>query len=1009
MEKFKTLNQISKIMRFTVLQLIILSLSLTCLHANTTNAQNILKERLTLSEQNAELKNVLAKIEEQMKVSFTYSAQKISIDEIVSVEVNNEPLNVVLNQLFAPLAIDYKVYNDRTIILTKGVLQTETLIFASGKVSDESGAPLVGASIIEKGTSNGTITDNEGAFSFNVNDGAILAISYTGYVSQEVAAGTNLSIVLKEGVDISTLTVLGSRGKPRTDADRPVPIDIISAKELSATGQQDIGQSLHYTAPSFSAVKFGINDLAPLVDPASLRGLSPDQTLVLVNGKRRHKVAFFSNNSGVGKGQLANDINAIPSAAVKRVEILRDGAAAQYGSDAIAGVMNMQLNDSRTGGSVRTYTGVTLTAPKFDEFTNKGTVGENIYGDGFVSDGATFSTGVNFGMPWGDKGFVNTTLTYAHSEPTDRSGTYSHSAGWYTPAQIAAAGFTTDAELIAARGLNMDRAILGTAENTNMGIFVNAGNQMNENWDFYMFGGITQKEVIGGVFSRSPTYTARAVTQLLPNGYNPEVPSELTDWQISTGVKGTFGDDWKADFSVGYSGNNVDLYARNTVNPSMGVLSPTQFYTGSLNVTQTVINADINKTFDKTTVAFGVEQRFESFQQSQGQIESYFPGVDATKPVYDSTGAQIGVVGFKDVGASGREGFTDRSAGEWYRNNTGIYLEVESDITDAFLLAGAVRYENYSDFGGDFSYKLASRYKVTDKIGLRGSINRSFRAPGLAQYQYSNFAQIQFDINGNSIFNPILPLRDQLVQQAFGFSNLNPETSFDIALGVTAQLSTNFTATIDAYQISIDDRIVALGGIDPDDFSQFNGAGYNGITIFTNALDTKTQGLDIVLNYNKAFTETSKLGVTVAANFNKTTDEGVNLPAALAAYSVDNNDLIYLLKGSPTRKIIGSVNYQMGTISVLLRATNFGEVTEPEIKDADGNPQVMGAKTVVDLALTGNISEKFSITLGANNLFDVYPDMLSAAQVRNEVIYSRRVNQFGTMGRFINLSLDYNF
>jgi len=894
----------------------------------------------------------------------------------------------------------------------------------TGKITDASGEPLIGASVIIEGTSIGATTDLDGNFSIDAEEGQTLVISYIGYDTQRVVvdASNSINITLSEGVELESVTIIGSRGKPRTDVERPVPIDVVSATELRQTAQVDIAQSLHYTAPSFSAVKFGINDLAPLVDPASLRGLSPDQTLLLVNGKRRHKVAFFSNNAGVGKGQLANDMNTIPSAAVKRVEILRDGAAALYGSDAIAGVMNMQLKDSKSGGNMNMYFGAALTSPVYDDITNAGEEGEKIYGEDAISDGQTINASANFGTGWGDDGFLNTTLSFSHAEPTDRSGAYAHSSGWYTDAQVAASGVESDEELQRVNSINADNAVLGTAENTNYGIFVNAGKPIGLNWDYYAMGGFTRKTIVGGVFTRTPARTSRAVLEIFPDGYNPEVPTNLTDFQLLSGIKGDLGDDWGLDVSMGYSGNDIQLFARNTVNPSLGAASPTSFYTGGLNVTQTVINADVSKLFGNTSVAFGAETRFESFQQSEGQIESYIAGPLATVEVLDSVGNVIGVDGFKDVGSSGREGYSARSDGEWRRNNTGIYAEVESDITDALLVAVAGRFENYSDFGGDFSWKAAARYKFTENLGLRASVNRSFRAPGLAQYQYSNFSQISFDNDGNSVVEPILPLRDLAVQEAFGFSNLEPETSFDVAAGVTAKFN-EFTLTIDGYRVAIDSRILALGGINPGDFPAFDGTSYDEITIFTNAVNTLTQGLDFVASYRTFFSEESNLGITLAANFNQTEvpDDGVNLPSGLSAYEGDlttaNNDIVYITEGAPKRKIIGSVNYKIGPLGILLRATNFGEVSEPRIRiddettpDIDENePQVMASKTLIDLALTGNINDQFSITLGANNLMDVYPDMLLSAQVRKEVIYSRRVNQFGTTGRFLNLSLNYNF
>ncbi len=892
----------------------------------------------------------------------------------------------------------------------------------TGTITDGGGFPMIGATVSVKGTSQGTTTDINGNFSLDAPEGSTLVVSYVGFQDKEITVSGSdaMSISLSEGVDLESVTVLGSRGKPRTNIDRPVPIDVISVAELNATNQIDIGQSLQYTAPSFNAVKFGINDLAPLVDPASLRGLAPDQTLLLVNGKRRHKVSFFSLNHGVGKGQLGNDINAIPSAAIERAEILRDGAAAQYGSDAIAGVMNMQLKDKRSGGSVRTYAGVGFSKPKYDGIgSNADLEGDPIYGDDMITDGATFSSSVNFGLPWGEDGFVNTTLHGHHSEPYDRSGVYTHSAGWYPddPSLSAEENAARDEELRRLNGIDLDRAVLGAAENTNGGIFINAGKAIDENWDFYTFGGFSKKNIIGGIFSRAAARTDRNALDIFPNGFNPETPSILTDWQIISGANGEVGDGVNIDFSMGYSGNNLDLYNRNTVNPSLGSDSPTEFYTGSLNVTQTLFNADISKNFGDFNLAAGTELRFESFQQSMGQTESWVAGPLATREVdiLDSLGNVIGteVEGFKDVGSTGREGYSDRTDGEWYRNNIGVYVEGEYDVTEDFLINAAVRFENYSDFGGDFSYKAAARYKILDKYAIRASVNRSFRAPSLAQLHYSNFAQIAFDDDGNSVVTPFLPVRDALVQDAFGITELQPETSFDIAAGITGEITNNFTLTLDAYQISIADRVIVSGGIPADAYDQFAGSGYDEINVFTNAVNTTTQGLDFVASYKHFYGENHRMGLTLAANFNKTEVDGYNLPAAFEGQQdniIDQRDIVFLTRGVPNRKIIGTFDYRVKSFSMLARLTNFGSVQDAREIDPDTEEaQVFPSRSVVDLSLTGHVSDKLSVTLGANNLLDVYPDMLYSPNVRGEVIYSRRTNQFGTQGRFINLSINYNW
>ena len=870
-----------------------------------------------------------------------------------------------------------------------------------GSVKADDGTPLPGASVLIKGTSIGTTTDLAGKFSLQAQTGEILVISYLGYKRQEIRVGNedNLDVVLeRSAVQGSGLSQIGSRTKPRSNVDRPVPIDVVSIHEIQQTSQPDLGQSLHYIIPSFSAVKFGINELAPLVDPATLRGLAPDQTLLLINGKRRHKVSFFSLNDGIGKGQLGNDINAIPQAAIQQVEILRDGAAAQYGSDAIAGVINMQLKKDNSGGSIRTFFGTTFSNPKFDDLSSNGANdGDAIY-DSRRDDGETYSVEANFGLPWGEDGFINTTLSMFRANASDRSGIYTFDT-YYTDEQLTAVGLTND-QLLDQRSINLDRAVLGTIENTNGGVFINAGKSIDEKWDFYAFGGLTLKEVVGGVFTRSPDRTSRNNINIFFDGYNPELPSRLTDYQLTVGFKGNLGKDWTLDFSGAHSGNTLNLYARNTLNPSLGDASPTRFYTGGLRIDQTVFNADFVKPliWENTSLAVGVEQRYESYSQLQGEVESWVAG-------------PLAVLG-KDVGTSGREGFRPESEGQWERNNTGVYVEIESDITDVWLLGGALRYENYSDFGSDISYKLASRYKFTDKFSLRGSINRSFRAPALAQGNYSNFSQIAFDNAGNSIVTPFLPIRDNRIQQAFGITGLDQEKSIDIALGVTSQLSNKLSVTLDAYQIYLNDRIL-VAGFDATDFPVFNNSGYDEINIFTNALDTRTSGLDLIASYRDVIAENKNLNLSLAINLNETDVEGFNLPSGLQEGDISSRDIDYLTRGTPRSKIILAGDYRCGNFGILTRFTRFGEIYDPRaiFTNPQGieQAQTFGAKLVTDLSLVAHVNENISVTASANNLFDVYPDMLINPQTRGEVIYSRRTNQFGTQGRFLSLALQYNW
>ena len=962
------------------------------------------QQKVTFNLKDVTIKEVLNEIKSQTDFKFLYRNSEVNVNNKVTLVAENDTIKEILNRLFQNTEIKYLMV-DKQIILTKKILTSESFKKVqsreiTGTVTDSDGEPLPGASVIVKGTAMGASTDIDGKFTLNVeDDAAVLVVSYIGFETKEVPIGDASNYTIALTADAQTLDevmLLGSRAKPRSNLDSAVPIDAIGVADLSTTGQADMGQQLQFSAPSFNAVKFGINDLAPLVDPASLRGLASDQTLLLVNGKRRHKVSFFSLNHGVGKGQLGNDINSIPAAAVKRVEILRDGAAAQYGSDAIAGVMNLQLNNARSGGSFKFYTGVGYSNPKYDGIgSNANLEGQSIYGR--VKDGETAQMSLNFGLPWGEKGYVNTTLNFQNSEPYDRSGKYTHSEGWYPddPNLTDAENQAIDEQLRYLNGIDLDRTVLGSVKNTNGSFFINAGNEITEDLDFYAFGGVLRKRIVGSIFSRAPARDDRAVLEIFPNGFNPQTPSVLTDWQIVSGIKGELENDWTVDFSAGYSGNDLQLYINNTLNPSLGVDSPSEFYTGGLQVTQTVFNADFVKKYENVSLIFGSELRFESFEQTAGEADSW----------------RVGSVLGKDIGSSGREGFSDVTAGRYTRNNIGIYGEIEADLTESLLTTAAIRFENYSDFGADFSYKLAGRYKIGEKASIRTSLNRSFRAPALTQVEYTNFAVTTFDDVGNTLVTPFLPVSDPVAQSAFGDISLKPETSLDFAVGLTFEPSRKFSFTLDAYNVDVKDRIVVSSGIDASLFTEFAATNYNEVNIFTNALNTTTTGFDFVGTYTE-FLGDDKLDLSLGINLNKTKVNSINKSEVFTKNGidiVDDRDVVFLTKGTPNRKVILSGTYKTGRFGFTARGSNFGEVTDARETIADGSYQVFSPKTVFDLSIAYNVSDNFSITAGANNIFDTYPDMLFSPNVRGEVIYSRRTNQFGTQGRFLNLALNYNW
>lgn len=857
----------------------------------------------------------------------------------------------------------------------------------SGTIKDANGESVVGVNVVIKGTSKGAVTDIDGNFSLDANTGDVLVISCIGFKTQEIVVGTgNINITLEDATGLlGEVAVVGSRfTKSRSDLDRPVPIDVINVKELQQTGQVDLGQSITYSAPSFTAVKFGINDGAPFVDPATLRGLGPDQVLMLVNGKRRHKVSFLSINDGVGKGQVGTDINVVPALALKRVEVLRDGAAAQYGSDAIAGVINLEMNNANSGGSVNVYAGQGYSKPNLDV--------KNVIAPKLIQDGTTYNVAANVGLKLTEKGFLNATLTYGHTDGYDRSGSYKASAGFYVKDPV------KDAELIAANRINLDRAFLGAAENTTYGAFINSGYKISSNWDAYLFGGYTNKRVVTGVFTRPPSNVRRSVLSKFPNGYNPIAPADLQDLAVTGGIKGNIAG-WKADFSLSQGQNQVDWYAENTVNPSLGDASPTEFYIGQTKVTQSLVNADFSKSYREgsypnLSVGLGTEVRAESYQQKAGDLASYEAGpLKATR----------------DVGSSGREGFSDKTAGKWNRTNVGVCAELESDISKEWLLGAAIRGENYTDFGSDISYKLNTRLIMSDWISGRASVSRGFRAPSMTQSYYSNFANISFKNDGSSVLNPVISATSDLAK-VLGIDGLKKETSFDVAGGLMAKLGEHLSATLDVYQIDVDNRVMLSGNINVSKIAEFKTAGFSQTAnVFVNAIDTRTKGLELVATYNNKIGANGKFNINAAYSSMATTLRG-NRTTSTGVVVADATATKYITDGLPKDKFIGSVNFDYKKFGILFRASRFGKVSDPlaTASTIEGY-QIFEAKTLYDVALTYSPISKLSITLACNNLTDVYPALLLAPQTTNEVIYSRRVNQFGTQGRFLNASVNFKF
>ncbi|MCU0467993.1 MAG: TonB-dependent receptor [Arcicella sp.] len=1007
-------------MKTSFTQCVIIAICSVMTLARPVKAQQILSREVSVKLSNVSLKAVLQEIERQTNVHFVYSNNTVETNKNVSLQVSNEALISVLPKLLHPNKLRFEVVEEQIILKKnkeqsaivadeKDVQPTTTDEKVTGKVTTEKGEVLPGVSITIKGTSKGTVTNNDGEFSIIAQEGDILVLSFVGFEKQETKITTssqNITITMKEDVSqLGEIVVVGSRSTiARTNVERPVPVDVISAKELQSTGQTELGQQVQFMSPSFNSAKNGINGVANYADPASLKGLSPDQMLVLVDGKRRHQFAALNSNVTVGKGTVVTDLNSIPSLALERMEILRDGAAAQYGSDAIAGIANLVLKKSVNNGMAQIQYGV----------TSKG-------------DGGGYTVGLNYGFSLGKKASLNITGSYQDVKGTDRSDPYNPQpvpGGTYTGIYTNVAA--TDQALLKSRAF-WGNGTYGSFHPTSYGsnamksgqVFYNLDIPVSKEWTLYSFGGYSRKEVFAQAFLRTALPTsATSNPDLYPDGYVPQLPGTAVDLSGFAGIKRRTSTGWSWDISTGYGKNYLDQSANNTSNASMGASSPKDFYIGRIGFGQSLTEVNVSKTTlglwgtKSVNVALGAQFRVDNFTLTPGDEAASFVGpLAATRN--------------KTPGSQGRVGIDKADATDKSRSNLGMYLDVESDITNRLLLAGALRYENYSDFGSNISGKLASRLKLTEDFSIRGSINKGFRAPLLQQI--ANAATTSTVQNGVIRSTKQLPSDDPRLAK-IGIEDPKPETSWNYNLGITAKAGANFLFTIDAYQIDITDRIIVTENLNVNNITALknNFAGFQEITFFTNAINTGTKGIDLVASYKQTLGTKSKLTASIALTVNKTEITGVKpTPAALQLDTkapvllIDTVSRALIETSQPHSKVLVSVGYQIGKFNINLRSTYFGEVTawEKLSRPVAGTSnlhqsQTFGGKNLLDASVVYNLNNFLSITLGGNNITDVYPDRVFTNYVsysNGQVPYTRNANQFGFNGAYYYGNLTFKF
>lgn len=885
--------------------------------------------------------------------------------------------------------------------------------------------------------------------------------------------------VAQSGADdeaVEEIITLGTRRQGRTAIDTAVPIDVFNQEELDSVSSDDLIDVVRTLVPSFNVSRQPISDGSSFVRPPQMRGLDSDKTLVLVNGKRRHRAALVVLG---GFGSHGPDLATIPSIALKSVEVLRDGAGAQYGSDAIAGVLNFNLKDANEGGEAR------LQVARYTE-----------------DDNATQYLGaLNFGFG-SDNSFVNTSIEIADGEPTSRGtfydgtigssgltpneatmveGLFDHDNNPATPDQLR---FGPDAltEVLDANGnlLSLVRAsdgipddqdpryreniceaevgqpnscltqVWGDPDRDSIRMFVNAGIDLNNSTQLYGWANYSDSNSNTSFFHRDPDVAQLAPIRLqngtiynprdrYPSGFTPRFFGNVIDQSLTAGVKGEWDNGMSYDFAGRYGENRIKYNIRNTINPSLGPASPTKFRPGSLINEETEFTADFSKGFDVfqngLNFAFGVSYRDEGYTIKPGDDASAAVGPYGAADPWDfettqeeaNNGANGGVIGCRipgqeavgslciagdpintpvPVGSNGFPGYGDQFITDYSRDSYAIYGDLESDITDNFLLNVAARFEDYSDFGNNFSWKVAGRYRFSEAFTVRGSVGTGFRAPTGGQISTVNVSTRIAD-DGTPVAEGIFPPADP-VSSIFGGAELTDETSTQYTVGLAATPMDNLTITLDYYFIGLDDRIVLTSQFDvgPDEVAQLEALGVPGaatiaqVRFFTNDVDTETQGIDLVASYNWDWTAGNS-SLAIAANWNDTevTDPGQYLNAE-GVFDEEN--------GLPSARANITFRHTWeNDVTFSLRANYYGDYKNVNDSDFDPPPQRFGAVTQMDFDVTWDINDTFRLTVGGNNIFDELPDVAISEACCGRIVASGSVMDWQGPQYFVRGSINW--
>lgn len=874
----------------------------------------------------------------------------------------------------------------------------------TGTITDAAtGLPLEGVSVKRSKANTGTVTDKNGFFSLQVNSTDVLEISFVGYAPQLIAVKgqTQFSIQLNPAVtELSQIVLVGTRGSGRAKTETPVPVDVISINQAAQpTAKMDLTSVLNAAAPSFNYNKQSGSDGADQIDLATLRGLGPDQTLVLVNGKRRHQTAFVAVFGTRGRGNSGTDLNAIPESSIDRVEILRDGASAQYGSDAIAGVINIILKKDVKHININAgYSGY------YDHTYNtyfSRSMGQYRYSNPI--DGNTFSFGINDGFALGKHGgFINLSGNFLTQGKTFRQ--------------------VNDTSMATGLPINVVRRANGDASVTTAGGMLNMELPFaNSRTSFYAFGGYNYKASDAFAYSRTlhgynPAASGHAdrfptdangnvifVPGIMygansPGGapadtlFDPHIQTHISDVSIAAGLKGKTGNGWNWDISNSFGRNNFHFYGDKTFNASLGA-SQTHFDDGGFSFLQNTTNLTFTRTFgvaEGLNLAMGAEYRYEQYKIYAGEPASYTN--------YDPSF-------IKATGSQGFPGYRPTDAKSANRSNIAGFADAELDVTKQWLIGAAIRLENYNDFGFTSNYKLATRFKITPNFNLRGSVSTGFRAPSLQQINYSS----QFtNVQGGTITEVKIAPNYDPVTRAAGIADLKQEKSVNASLGFSWHPVPDLVITVDGYLVKVKDRIVLSGQfnsgdttLDPEFTATLKALHIDNAQFFANAVNTTNTGLDIVFDYNHKW-RNQRLRVLLTGNIQHMKIDKINVPAKLNDSYLHRQEFFsdreqrYILSSAPPVKLSGTIDYNVGKFGVGTHLTYFGKIkllgygwsgdypgqginpVVPLDDKPDVNvPEVFNynGKLVTDLYASYRFSQKITWFIGVDNVFNVHPNL----------------------------------